>query len=464
MKVCCPASPAPSPSPPGDPVTGATVATDAPLTVEVTRVGAESTLAQMIALVETALSTKSRTERWADAIARRFVPGIILLALTTGLVLALGFHAAPAEIMSRVVDVLVIACPCALGLATPLAITTGVGAAAARGILIVNTGVLEVLPRVRHLLLDKTGTLTEGRFAVRAFLPLAGIGRHDDLPLLAALESASEHPLARALGAHARADQPAAPPPPVSDFRRIEGGGVSGSVHGERWWVGNRALAAAQGAELPAALTAEADALEDAGSTVLFYGIFGQVRGLVALGDAARPGAKDAVQKLERLGLSVEVVSGDADATTQMIAGAVGIPRATARMRPDDKVARVRAAQAEGGIVAMAGDGINDAPALAQADVGIAFGSGTEIARRAADVTLIGDDLGRLADLFTLSRRTARVIRQNLFWACGYNAVCIPLAVFTPWVNPLVAAAAMLVSSLSVVLNSKRLRRQLERH
>ena len=451
----------PLPKSPGDLVTGATVATDAPLTVEVTRVGAESTLAQMIALVETALTTKSHTERWADAIARRFVPMIILLALATGAVLAIGGHTPPADIMVRVVAVLVIACPCALGLATPLAITTAVGEAASRGILIANTGVLEILPRVRHLLLDKTGTLTEGRFAVRAFVPLDGVGRPDDLLVLAALEAASEHPLARALVAYADADTALCPLPPVADFARVEGG-VGGLVQGRHWWVGNRALAAGQQAALPGVVVAQAAELEATGHTVVFYGTSGRLCGLIALGDVARSGAGEAVQRLERLGLSVEVISGDAAATTQAVAQAVGIARATAQMRPEEKVARVRAAQAHQ-TVAMVGDGINDAPALAQADVGIAFGSGTEIARRAADITLIGDDLGRLADLFTLSRRTARVIRQNLFWACGYNAVCIPLAVFTPWVNPLIAAAAMIVSSLSVVFNSKRLRRQLER-
>ena len=268
---------------------------------------------------------------------------------------------------------------------------------------------------------------------------------------------------------------PARPPIPCPQWpssHEWRAAASSAPSQGKHWWIGNRTLAAAQNASLPAALVTQAEDLESAGHTVLFYGLAppalnnggaaGQVRGLVALGDAARTGAKDAVQRLERLGLSVEVLSGDADATTQSVAQAVGISQATAQMRPDDKIAHVRAAQEGCRFVAMVGDGINDAPALAQADVGIAFGSGTEIARRAADITLVGDDLGRLADLFMLSRRTARVIRQNLFWACGYNAVCIPLAVFTPWINPLIAAAAMLVSSLSVVLNSKRLRRQLE--
>ena len=465
----------------GDEVTGGTVATDAPLVVEVTRTGAETTLAQMIGLVEEALAAKSPVEQWADRISRRFVPAIMALAALTALTLLLTGHSA-ADTVVRAVTVLVIACPCALGLATPLAITSGVGAAAARGILIGNTDILQVLPRVRHLLLDKTGTLTEGRFAVQSFT-----GSPDDLAALAALEDASEHPLARALVAHARGLGLAFLP--AADFARHEGQGVTGTVNGQAWFIGNRALCAALAASIPAALESQAADAERLAQTALFYGTGGTVRGLVTLGDALRPGARKAVQDLQAAGLTLEVVSGDADATTQAVARAVGLDHATAGMRPTDKVARVRETQGSplapnsggtggagsypsgspriggggGNIVAMAGDGINDAPALAQADVGIAFGSGTEIARRAADITLVGDDLGRLADLFTLARRTARVIRQNLFWACLYNAVCIPLAVVGLIKNPIFAAGAMLVSSLSVVLNTKRLRRQLAR-
>jgi len=465
----------------GDEVTGGTVATDAPLVVQVTRTGAETTLAQMIALVEEALAAKSPVEQWADRISRRFVPAIITLAALTALTLLLTGHSA-ADTVVRAVTVLVIACPCALGLATPLAVTSGVGAAAARGILIGNTDILQALQRVRRLLLDKTGTLTEGRFAVRAFT-----GSPDDLAVLAALEDASEHPLARALVAHARGLGLAFLP--AADFARREGQGITGTVDGQAWFIGNRALCAALAAPIPAALESQATDAERLAQTALFYGMGNTLRGLVALGDALRPGAREAVIALEAAGLTLEVVSGDADATTQAVARAVGLDRATAQMRPTDKVARVREVQGSppapnsggvrrrgvvfsgspiigsggGNIVAMAGDGINDAPALAQADVGIAFGSGTEIARRAADITLVGDDLGRLADLFTLARRTARVIRQNLFWACLYNAVCIPLAVAGLIKNPIFAAGAMLVSSLSVVLNTKRLRRQLAR-
>ena len=441
----------------GDEVTGGTVATDAPMVVEVTRTGAETTLAQMITLVEEALAAKSPVEQWADRISRRFVPAIVALAVLTALTLLLTGHSASDTIV-RAVTVLVIACPCALGLATPLAVTSGVGVAASRGILIGNTDILQVLPRVRHLLLDKTGTLTEGRFAVRSFT-----GSTADMAALAALEDASEHPLARALIAHTRGLGLAFLP--VADFARHEGQGITGTVDGQPWFIGNRALCAALTAPVPPELEAQAQDAERQAQTALFYGMSGaagSVLGLVTLGDALRPGARQAVQDLQAAGLTLEVISGDAEATTQAVARAVGLAHATAQMRPTDKIARVRAAQATQ-IVAMAGDGINDAPALAQANVGIAFGSGTEIARRAADITLIGDDLGRLADLFILARRTADVIRQNLFWACLYNAVCIPLAVLGVIRNPIFAAGAMLISSLSVVLNTKRLRRQLAR-
>ena len=438
----------------GDDVTGGTVATDAPLLVRVTRIGTDTTLSQMITLVEDALAAKSPTEQWADKISRRFVPAMIALSLGTALVLGLLGHSA-GDCLVRAVTVLVIACPCALGLATPLAVTSGVGAAAARGILIGNTDVLQVLPRVSHLLLDKTGTLTEGRFLVREFT-----GTDTDLAALAALEEASEHPLARALVSHARGLGLAALP--ASDFARHEGQGITGTVGGQQWFIGNRVLCAAQNAPIPSAWERSASAAEDAAQTALFYGAGSQVCGLVTLGDALRPGAADAIQALRAAGLTLEVVSGDACATVEAVAHSVGIPDATAQMRPADKVNRVRAAQ-KTQVVAMAGDGINDAPALAQADAGIAFGSGTEIARRAANITLIGDDLMRLADLFTLARRTAKIIRQNLFWACLYNAVCVPLAVLGVIKNPIFAAAAMLVSSLSVVLNTRRLSRLLRR-
>ena len=458
----------------GDLVTGATLSTDAPLTVEVTRVGDESTLSKMIALVEEAISVKSPAERWADRISRYFVPAIIAIAVGTGAWLWIA-HVSPSAILVRVVSILVIACPCALGLATPLAITTGVGAAALRGILIGNPTVMETLPKVKRILIDKTGTLTEGHFAVRDFT-----GDDTDLAAVAAIESMSEHPLGRAIVTYARDRKVSAVK--AENFQRLDGMGVTADIDGAHWFIGNRALAQSSGASIPAELEARAASAERDGMTALFYGssanpefhiphsTFHISFGLLVLGDAARPGAPEAIKRLKDLGIEVELISGDAAVTTQAIASRVGIDVATGQMTPEDKINRVRAVQQDVActgsekhgdagtvIVAMVGDGINDAPALAQSDIGIAFGSGTEIARRASDITLVSDDLGRLADLFKISNRTARIIRQNLFWACIYNSVCIPLAV-AGLVNPIIAAAAMLVSSLSVVFNTKRLK------
>ncbi len=464
----------------GDQVTGATITVDAPLIVEVTHVGDSGTLAQMIALVESALSSKTRAERWADQVSRVFVPVIILLALLTGVGMRFGLHMSWDATVLRMVAVLVIACPCALGLATPMAIATGLGAAARRGILIGETGILEMLPRVRHLLLDKTGTLTEGRFAVREMLTV-GRGCREDLAALAALENASEHPLARALLDYA-SEQDLPDVGLVGDFARHEGEGLTGILHGDLWFIGNRALAIRQGADIPEFLARRAAEFEAQGQTVLFYGMKNctlsttsslppdTLRGLISLGDVPRPGASEVIARLQALGFTLEVVSGDSEETTQAIAASLGIAQVSAQMRPAEKAARVQTQQSAfqtiGGAapvrVAMVGDGINDAPALAQADIGIAFGSGTEIARRAADVILIGDDLGRLADLFVLSQKTARVMRQNLVWACVYNAAAIPLAM-CGLVSPLIAAAAMLGSSLSVLANTRRLRHQLEK-
>jgi heavy metal translocating P-type ATPase len=415
----------------------------------------------MIALVEEALSAKSPVERWADRISRIFVPSLIGLALATGMVLLL-FHAPLQAVVVRIITILVIACPCALGLATPMAITTGVGAAASRGILIGNTAILEILPRVRTVFLDKTGTLTEGRFAVREVLN-DGPTRPGDLRCLAALEHRSEHPLARALIAYAQS-QDVTEWPETAEFTRREGLGVMGLVEGRRWFIGNAALSEAQSGGIPEHLRRRADETQAKGLTTLFYGADGKTLGALVLGDAPRAGASEAVSRLSAMGFALEVISGDADATTQAIARSIGLSSAAAQMTPAGKVAQVRSSRESraGGAVAMVGDGINDAPALAQADVGIAFGSGAEIARRAADITLVGDDLGRLADLFTLARRTERIMRQNLVLACAYNVVCIPLAVLG-LVNPLIAASAMVVSSLTVVFNTKRLRRQLER-
>lgn len=450
---------------PGSDVTGGTVATDAPITVEVTRMGKESTLSQMIAMVEAAMSAKSPTERWADRISRVFVPSIIVIALATAFFAHFLLHQTVGSSIVRMVAVLVIACPCALGLATPLAITHGLGAAAQRGILIVNAGVLEILPRVTQIFLDKTGTLTEGRFSV---LQIVAPGRdpNADLLSLATVERDSEHPIARAIVQKALDSAEAAGQSKpmltgLKEFTRVEAGGVTGVLGGETWYIGNRMLAETAGSGVTPDLDLAGNGAGAIGHTALYYGANGKTAGLIVLGDSPRPGAANAVSRLYALGLGVTVISGDAENTTQAISKAVGVKVAIAGMRPVDKVHAVEQAQSRqgtGGFTAMVGDGINDAPALAQADVGIAFGSGAEIARRAADITVVGDDLGRLADLFKIATTTGAIIRQNLFWACIYNAVCIPLAVAGLIRHPVVAAAAMLASSLSVVYNTRRLK------
>jgi heavy metal translocating P-type ATPase len=365
------------------------------------------------------------------------------------------------------VAVLVIACPCALGLATPMAITLCIGEAAGRGILIVNPRVFEVMGKVKKIFLDKTGTLTEGRFSVISVIA-PGRDAAVDLQRIAALEYGSEHPLARAIVDKGMAD-PEAQQALIAlqqesgaDLTRVEGGGVTGAVAGEEWFVGNRSLAQASGSGVSSDLEQSARDAEAMGHTALFYGSGGKTLGAVVLGDSVRPGVARAVERLKSFGIEIAVISGDSEATTLAVSKAAGIGTAMAGMRPADKVRVVEdAGKAPGDArVCMVGDGINDAPALAKADVGIAFGSGAEIARRAADVTIVGDDLNRVPDLFQLARFTVKVIRQNLFWACVYNAVCIPLAV-AGYVYPLVAAFAMLASSLSVLYNTKRLKMSL---
>ena len=454
---------------PGDEVTGATVATDNVLVVEVTRTGDKSTVAQMVTMVEQAMNAKSPTERRADQLARYFVPAIIFIALSTLIYLTFIADLPSNTVMLRVVSVLVIACPCALGLATPLAITTAVGAAASRGILVSNTNVLEILPRVTQVFLDKTGTLTEGTFEVREVYSTAGTPAQD-LAAVAALEENSEHPLGAALRRFVGAAYPDALHT-ATDVERVQSQGMVGTVNRVRWFVGNTQLAEQEAQTLAQAIVDRVRDLQAQGLTVLYYGRRGEVLGLVALGDVLRKDSISAVARLRKIGMAIKVISGDADQTTRAISKLVNIENAVAELTPRGKRDVIEAAQRSGRTdgtlrrvhnytvdytVAMVGDGINDAPALAQSDVGIAFVSGTEIAQRAADITLVSDDLERIADLFELARRTAQVIKQNLFWACAYNVICVPLAVLGYVTHPLFAAAAMLVSSVSVLANTRR--------
>ena len=442
-----------------DDLAGGTILLDGTVTARIRRVGSEGTLAQIIALVEAALRRRTPAERWADKISRVFVPLILCLAAGTGLFLAFGLHAPLDAVLTRVVAVLVIACPCALGIATPMAMAAGVGAAARAGILIADGGAFETLTRLRLLVFDKTGTLTEGRFAVRTVIP-----ENADLTALAALENASEHPIARALVRYV-AEGRGEPLPSVTEFERIDGSGVRGCVRGVSLYAGNARLAAASGSSVPPDWLVEAEALAANGLTVIYWGTAGEpALGIVALGDTPRNGAREAIEELTDLGIASEVVSGDAEATTRAVAAQTGLTNWRAQALPQDKASwieeRVRELADSRGSVGMVGDGVNDAPALARADIGIAMASGTDIAARAAQVTLLSGDLKRLPFLVRLARATASIMRQNLFWAFAYNLICVPLAMLGR-ITPIWAAMAMVLSSVTVLVNTQRLKRVL---
>lgn len=443
----------------GDTVTGGTVVTDNPLVIRIENAPDQGTVAQMIGLVEDAFSKKTPAERLADRISRVFVPVVIGIALLTAGVLFL-MHATGSAIMSRTVATLVIACPCALGIATPMAMSAGVGAAARMGVLISDGGAMESLTRLRLLVFDKTGTLTQGRFAVRTVFP-------DGAPLedLAALEQGSEHPIARAIAAYA---SPSETEIDAATFERIDGAGVRGQVNGRWVFAGNARMVEACGLTVPAQMSQAAEDQEQTGLTTVFWGIVSrEVSGFVALGDTLRNGAAEAVRELERRGIACEMISGDSEGTARAVASQLGLDRWRAGATPAEKAEWVAQRSAEvhsknRGMVGMVGDGVNDAPALARADLGIAMASGADIAARAAQVSLLTADLTRIPALLTLAQTTGAVVRQNLFWAFLYNLVSIPLAVLG-YVDPLWAAAAMLLSSSTVIMNTKRLQRILGR-
>jgi Cu+-exporting ATPase len=428
---------------PGDPVTGATVNAGGRLTVRATRVGADTQLAQMAKLVEEAQNGKAAVQRLADRISAVFVPVVIALAVATlGFWLGTGHPATGA--FTAAVAVLIIACPCALGLATPTALLVGTGRGAQLGILIRGVEALESTRRADTIILDKTGTVTTGRMSVvevvasgREPLPSE---RDDVLRLAGAVEAASEHPLGRAIAAAARAKGAL---PPVTDFHATAGVGVRGRVEGLRVEAG--AGAPPSGTSIKAATWVEVR-------------VEGEPRGWLALADAVRPTSAAAVADLRRLGLEPMLVTGDAPAVAEAVAAEVGITEVFAGVLPAGKVDVVKRLQANGRAVAMVGDGVNDAAALAQADLGLAMGAGTDVAIQASDLTLVRDDLTAAVDAVRLSRRTLAIIRGNLFWAFAYNVAALPLAA-TGLLNPMIAGAAMALSSLFVVLNSLRLRR-----
>jgi len=437
---------------PGDEVIGASLNLDGLLTVRATRVGTDTALARITRLVERAQMAKAPAQRLADRISQVFVPAVLLLAATTFAGWLLTGHGS-GDAMSAAVAVLVVACPCALGLATPAAIMAGTGRGAQNGILIKNGESLERLRRVTVVVLDKTGTITAGRPTVTSIFAASG-DEARILRLAGAVEAGSEHPLGRAVFARAATEGPL---PPVQDFKAIPGGGVSGSAGGHRVLVGSPRLLAAHGTVLDGLAGRAAEAAA-AGSSTVLVAIDGQAVGLIAASDLPKETSAEAVRALHRMGIEVTMLTGDVWSAAESVARDVGIDRVVAEIGPEEKALEVRRLQEAGQIVAVAGDGINDAPALAQADAGIAMGTGTEVAMETADVTLVEGDIRRLAMAIRLARATARVIRQNLFWALFYNVILIPLAAFGV-VSPILAAGAMAFSSVSVVGNALRLRR-----
>jgi len=439
---------------PGDPVTGATINSGGRLVVRATRVGSETQLAQMARLVEAAQTGKAEAQRLADRISGVFVPIVLVLAVGT-LAGWLAAGAGATAAVTAAVAVLIIACPCALGLATPTALMVGTGRGAQLGILIKGPEVLENTRRVDTVVLDKTGTVTIGRMTLLDVVPAAGENADLVLRRAGALESASEHPIAAAV-ARAAADR--GPLPPVTGFANLEGLGVSGVVEGGSVVVGRRRLLIDRGQPLPAELTRAADDAEADGRTAIVVGWDGAARGVLVVADAIKPTSAAAVARLRDLGLTPVLLTGDNATVAHAVAAEVGIEQVVAEVLPQEKVDVVRRLQAEGRVVAMVGDGVNDAAALAQADLGLAMGTGTDVAIEAGDLTLVRGDLRAAADAIRLSRRTLATIKGNLFWAFAYNVAAIPLAA-AGLLNPMIAGAAMAFSSVFVVTNSLRLRR-----
>ncbi|MFG3231834.1 heavy metal translocating P-type ATPase [Streptomyces antibioticus] len=432
---------------PGDTVTGATVNAGGRLVVEATRIGADTRLARMARLVEDAQNGKAQVQRLADRISGIFVPVVLLIATATfgGWLGATGDTAAA---FTAAVAVLIIACPCALGLATPTALMVGTGRGAQLGILIKGPEVLESTRRVDTVVLDKTGTVTTGRMTLQSVYAAEGTDERELLRLAGALEHASEHPVAQAVAAAAGKDGPL---PAAEHFENVPGRGVRGRVEGHEVAVGRLFD------RLPAELARARDQAERDGRTAVVVGWDGEARGVLAVADAVKETSPEAVRALRALGLTPVLLTGDNRAVAESVARAVGIDEVIAEVLPEDKVAEVRRLQGEGRVVAMVGDGVNDAAALAAADLGLAMGTGTDAAIEASDLTLVRGDLRVAADAIRLSRRTLATIKGNLVWAFGYNVAALPLAA-AGLLNPMIAGATMAFSSVFVVTNSLRLR------
>jgi Cu+-exporting ATPase len=435
---------------PGDQVVGATVDIDGRLVVRANRIGSDTQLAQMARLVEDAQNGKAHVQRLADRISGVFVPIVIALSVAT-----LGFWIATsgsvAAAFTAAVAVLIIACPCALGLATPTALMVGTGRGAQLGILIKGPEVLEASGRVDTIVLDKTGTVTTGTMTLLDVITASGEQPDEVLRLAGALEDSSEHPIAKAIAACAR--DKVGDLPSVEEFKSLEGLGVQGIVDGHTVLVGRRRLL-----DLPDELAKAMREAESEGKTPVAVGWDRQARGVLVVADAVKPTSAEAISELRALGLMPIMLTGDNEAAARMIARQVGIDEVIAEVLPQEKMETVKRLQADGRVVAMVGDGVNDAAALAQADLGLAMGSGTDVAIQASDLTLVRDDLRAVPDAIRLSRKTLTTIKGNLFWAFAYNIAALPLAA-AGLLNPMIAGAAMAFSSVFVVSNSLRLRR-----
>jgi P-type Cu+ transporter len=439
---------------PGHVVVGATVNAGGRLIVRATRVGADTQLAQMAKLVEEAQTGKAAAQRLADRISGVFVPVVIVLAVgTLGFWLGTGSGAEAA--FTAAVAVLIIACPCALGLATPTALLVGTGRGAQLGILIKGPEALESTPKIDTVVLDKTGTVTEGAMTLVEVHVADGEEPEEALRLAGALEHASEHPIARAI-ARGAAERVGELPSP-EDFANIEGLGVQGMVDGHAVLVGRPALLAEWSQQLPSVLELALERARTAGRTAVAVGWDGAARAILVVSDTVKPTSAEAIRNLRALGLTPVLLTGDSEAVARSVAGEVGIDEVIAEVLPADKVGVVKRLQSEGRTVAMVGDGVNDAAALAQADLGLAMGTGTDAAIQASDLTLVRGDLRVAADAIRLSRRTLATIKGNLFWAFAYNVAALPLAALG-LLNPMIAGAAMAFSSVFVVSNSLRLR------
>ena len=448
---------------PGARVTGGTVNLTGSFILRAERVGSDTLLAQIVRMVSEAQRSRAPIDRLADVVAAWFVPSVIVVALLAfGAWMWLGPEPKFSHALLSAVSVLIIACPCALGLATPMSIMVGVGRGAQNGVLFKNAEALEVLERVDTLVVDKTGTLTEGRPRLLSVVTSGGMTEAEVLTLAASLERASEHPLAAAILAGAR--ERGLKPPEASSFRSVTGKGVVGEVQGRRVALGNRTLLEGLGVAL-GDLGARAEKLQLEGQTVMFVSVDGREVGLIGVADPIKESTREAVQLLRADGLHIVMLTGDSRRTAEAVGRTLGLGEIQAEVLPQEKREAVRRLQAAGQTVAMAGDGINDAPALAQADVGIAMGNGTDVALESADVALVKGDLRGIVKARRLSRATMRNIRQNLFFAFIYNLLGVPIAagVLYPFfglvLNPMMASAAMSLSSVSVIGNALRLRR-----